>query len=125
MNDITAFAYDTYWLGLRTTRRFIRVPANLISIIFFPLIQLLVFSQLFKDIIQLPAFATDSYLAYLAPGQVVFAVVPGGGLGGLRDAGGVPHRLPRQAARHAHRAHRPSSPARWCRCSSRRRSSPA
>ena len=73
MNEITAFAYDTYWLGLRTTRRFIRVPANLISIIFFPLIQLLVFSQLFKDIVQLPAFATDSYLAYLAPGQVVFA----------------------------------------------------
>jgi len=73
MNDITAFAHDTYWLGLRTTRRFIRVPANLISIIFFPLIQLLVFSQLYKDIIQLPAFATDSYLAYLAPGQVVFA----------------------------------------------------
>ena len=73
MHDITAFAYDTWWLGLRTTRRFIRVPANLISIIFFPLIQLLVFSQLFKDIVQLPAFATDSYLTYLAPGQVVFA----------------------------------------------------
>ena len=73
MNEITAFTYDTYWLGLRTTRRFFRVPANVISIIFFPLIQLLVFSQLFKDIVQLPAFATDSYLAYLAPGQVVFA----------------------------------------------------
>ena len=73
MNEITAFAYDTYWLGLRTTRRFFRVPANVVSIIFFPLIQLLVFSQLYKDIVQLPAFATDSYLAYLAPGQVVFA----------------------------------------------------
>jgi ABC-2 type transport system permease protein len=73
MNDLTAFAYDTYWLGLRTTRRFFRVPANVVSIIFFPLIQLLVFSQLYKDIVQLPAFATDSYLAYLAPGQIVFA----------------------------------------------------
>ncbi len=73
MNGITAFAYDTYWLGLRTTRRFVRVPSNLISIIFFPLIQLLVFSQLYKDIVQLPAFGTGSYLAYLAPGQVVFA----------------------------------------------------
>jgi ABC-2 type transport system permease protein len=73
MHEISAFAYDTYWLGLRTTRRFFRVPANVISIIFFPLIQLLVFSQLYKDIVQLPAFATDSYLAYLAPGQVVFA----------------------------------------------------
>ncbi len=70
---IATFAYETYHLGLRTTRRFIRVPANFISIIFFPLIQLLVFSQLYKDIVQLPGFAGQTnYLAYLAPGQVVF-----------------------------------------------------
>jgi ABC-2 type transport system permease protein len=73
MNEITAFGHDTFWLGLRTTRRFFRVPANVLSIIAFPLIQLLVFSQLYKDIVRLPAFSTDSYLAYLAPGQVVFA----------------------------------------------------
>jgi len=73
MSAIAAFAYETWWLGLRTTRRFFRVPANLISIIFFPLIQLLVFSQLYRDIVQLPAFGDQSYLAYLAPGQVVFA----------------------------------------------------
>ena len=73
MSAVAAFAYETYWLGLRTTRRFFRVPANLVSIIFFPLIQLLVFSQLYKDIVQLPAFGDQSYLAYLAPGQVVFA----------------------------------------------------
>lgn len=70
---MTAFAYETYHLGLRTTRRFIRVPANWMSIIFFPLIQLLVFSQLYQDIVQLPGFGGESnYLAYLAPGQVAF-----------------------------------------------------
>jgi ABC-2 type transport system permease protein len=70
---MTAIAYETYYLGLRTTRRFIRVPANFISIIFFPLIQLLVFSQLYQDIVQLPGFGgQSSYLAYLAPGQVAF-----------------------------------------------------
>ncbi len=54
-------------------RRFLRVPSNFISIVFFPLIQLLVFGQLYKDIVQLPAFGEQtSYLAYLAPGQVVF-----------------------------------------------------
>jgi ABC-2 type transport system permease protein len=69
---MTAIAYETYHLGLRTTRRFIRVPANVISILFFPLIQLVVFSQLYEDIIQLPGFGgTTSYLAYLAPGQIV------------------------------------------------------
>jgi ABC-2 type transport system permease protein len=70
---MNAIAWETYHLGLRTTRRFIRVPANLISIIFFPLIQLLVFSQLFQDIVQLPGFGgQQSYLAYLVPGQVAF-----------------------------------------------------
>jgi ABC-2 type transport system permease protein len=70
---MTAIAYETYYLGLRTTRRFLRVPANFISIIFFPLIQLLVFSQLYQDIVKLPGFGgQQSYLAYLAPGQVAF-----------------------------------------------------
>ncbi len=74
MSALTAFFYETYHLGLRTTRRFVRVPANWISIIFFPLVQLLVFSQLYKDIVQLPGFGGESsYLAYLAPGQVAFA----------------------------------------------------
>src|SRR5919198_2747101 len=73
MNALGAFAYETYYLGLRTTRRWIRVPSNWISIIFFPLIQLLVFSQLYQQIVELPAFAGQgSYLAYLAPGQVAF-----------------------------------------------------
>jgi len=70
---MTAFAYETYHLGLRSTRRFLRVPANSISIIFFPLLQLFVFSQLFQQIVQLPGFGgQSSYLAYLAPGQVAF-----------------------------------------------------
>jgi ABC-2 type transport system permease protein len=75
MGALTAVAWETRWLGLRTIRRFYRVPANPISIVLFPLIQLFVFSQLFKDIVQLPGFAgQSSYLAYLAPGQIVFAV---------------------------------------------------
>jgi ABC-2 type transport system permease protein len=70
---MTAIAFETWYLGLRTTRRFLRVPANVISILFFPLIQLVVFSQLYEDIIQLPGFGGQtSYLAYLAPGQIAF-----------------------------------------------------
>jgi ABC-2 type transport system permease protein len=71
---MTAFAYETYYLGLRTARRFLRVPANWTSIIFFPLIQLLVFSQLYQDVVKLPNFGQGGdYLDYLAPGQVAFA----------------------------------------------------
>ena len=75
MSAMTGFAWETRWLGLRTLRRFYRVPANTFSIILFPLIQLFVFSQMYKDIVQLPGFGgQSSYLAYLAPGQIVFTV---------------------------------------------------
>jgi len=70
---MTAFAYETFQLGRRSLRRFYRVPGNWLGIILFPLIQLFVFSQLYKDIVQLPGFTPGvSYLAYLAPGQVAF-----------------------------------------------------
>ena len=73
MSALGAVAFETYYLGLRTTRRFLRVPSNWISIIFFPLIQLLVFGQLYQQIVELPAFeGQSSYLAYLAPGQIAF-----------------------------------------------------
>jgi ABC-2 type transport system permease protein len=71
---IATFATQVRWLGLRSLRRFYRIPANPFSIIFFPLLQLLIFSQLYKDIVQLPGFGGEvSYLAYLAPGQIAFA----------------------------------------------------
>jgi ABC-2 type transport system permease protein len=71
---MTALLFESYHLGRRTTWRFLRVPANFLGTIFFPLIQLLLFSQLFQQIIVLPGFeGQSSYLGYLAPGQVVFA----------------------------------------------------
>lgn len=75
MSALVALGSETRWLGLRTLRRFYRVPANPAGVVLFPLIQLLVFSQMFKDIVQLPGFGgQSSYLAYLAPGQIVFTV---------------------------------------------------
>jgi len=74
---MAAFVYETFLLGRRAVLRFLRVPGNWFGTLFFPLIQLLIFSQLFKDIIQLPGFKESSYLAYLAPGQIVFAVFLG------------------------------------------------
>lgn len=74
MTTLAWFSHDAVFLGRRTLRRFYRVPANPVTIVLYPLIQLVVFSQLFKDIVQLPGFGTDSYLAYLAPGQIAFTV---------------------------------------------------
>ena len=79
MAAAVGFARETALLGGRSLRRFYRVPANPVSTVLFPLIQLFVFSQLFKDIVSLPGFAASgsgsaSYLDYLAPGQVTFTV---------------------------------------------------
>ena len=74
MTALAHFGQDTVFLGRRTLRRFYRVPANTISIVLYPLIQLVVFSQLFREIVQLPGFGGGSYLAYLAPGQIAFTV---------------------------------------------------
>ena len=74
MTTLAWFGHDTIYLGRRTLRRFYRVPANPFTIVLYPLIQLVVFSQLFKDIVQLPGFGGGSYLAYLAPGQIAFTV---------------------------------------------------
>ena len=68
-----AFAHETWLLGTRALRRFARVPANPASTILFPVIQLVVFSQLFRGIIALPGFGDQkSYLDYLLPGQITF-----------------------------------------------------
>lgn len=74
MTAISAFTYETYYLGQRTMRRFLRVPSNWMSVIFFPLMQLLVFSQLYQETWRRAGVdEQSSYLAYLAPGQIAFA----------------------------------------------------
>ena len=60
--------------------------------------------------------AASSYLAYLAPGQIVFASFMAVAWSGYGDHRRVSQRLPRQAARRVRSAAGRSSPARWCRC---------
>lgn len=74
MTAVAWLGHDAFHLGRRSVRRFYRVPANPVSVVLYPLIQLLVFSQLYQDITQLPGFGGESYLAYLAPGQIAFVV---------------------------------------------------
>lgn len=78
MAGLRAFVYDTRLLGIRALKRYYRVPANPVSTLLFPLLQLFVFSQLFRQIVSVPGFSqgrtTGSYLDYLTPGQVAFTV---------------------------------------------------
>ena len=98
--SMTGIAYETYHLGLRTTRRFIRVPANLISILFFPLIQLLVFSQLYRGHRPAARLRGTVELPRL-PGAGTGRVhgVHGGRVVRVRPARRISQRVHRQAAR--------------------------
>ncbi len=78
MGGLGEFLRSTRLLGTRALKRYYRVPANPVSTLLVPLLQLFVFSQLFKEIVSVPGFnqggPTVSYLDYLAPGQVAFTV---------------------------------------------------
>ncbi|MBI2776999.1 MAG: ABC transporter permease [Chloroflexi bacterium] len=78
MRRLSSFLRETRLLGWRALKRYYRVPANPVSTLLFPLMQLFVFSQLFRQIVLVPGFSRGanpgSYLDYLAPGQVVFTV---------------------------------------------------
>jgi ABC-2 type transport system permease protein len=78
MGGAAGFFRQTALLGGRALKRYYRVPANPVSTLLFPLMQLFVFSQLFRQIVSVPGFSEGtppgSYLDYLAPGQVAFTV---------------------------------------------------
>ena len=65
---MTAAIRDTFSLLVRHQRNFIRQPIWLVFALTQPMFWLLLYSQLFRRIIDLPGFATDSYVQFLTPG---------------------------------------------------------
>ena len=62
-------------LTARHLRWLRREPAYLMFTLAQPMVWLLLFSQLFERIVDIPGFAYDSYIAYLTPGVVVMTAV--------------------------------------------------
>jgi ABC-2 type transport system permease protein len=67
---IEALAHSWYMVG-RQTRNLLREPIWIAMMLVQPLFWLLLYSQLFQRIIELPGFETDSYIDFLAPAVVV------------------------------------------------------
>ncbi len=65
-----ALAQSWHMLG-RQTRNLFREPIWIVMMLIQPMVWLLLYSQLFGRITDLPGFGTDSYIQFLMPGVVV------------------------------------------------------
>ena len=74
---------DTWYLFARNLRNSMRVPMIWVMSLVQPLIWLLLFSQLFKNIASMQGFPAGSYLDYLAPGVIVMTSLFGATFSGM------------------------------------------
>lgn len=77
----TFLAHSAYLTG-RSLRTLTRQPAYLAFTLIQPMIWLLLFGQLFRNVARLPGFGTGSYLEYLTPGVVVMTAMFSAGWAG-------------------------------------------
>jgi ABC-2 type transport system permease protein len=71
---MTALSHGFHIAG-RHTKALIRQPWYILASLTQPLLWLLLFGQLFKEVSTLPGFPTGSYIAYLTPGVVVMTAM--------------------------------------------------
>lgn len=74
---------DTWYLFVRNLRNSVRVPIIWVMSLVQPIIWLLLFSQLFKIIVDVPGFPYESYLSYLAPGIIIMTALFGANFSGM------------------------------------------
>jgi ABC-2 type transport system permease protein len=67
----------------RHVRAFLRQPWYVAVTLVQPVIWLLLFGQLFKSVVEIPGFATASYIAFLTPGIVVMTALFSSGWSGM------------------------------------------
>ncbi len=65
-----ALAHSLFMVG-RQTRNLFREPIWIVMMLVQPMFWLLLYSQLFRRVVELPGFETDSYIDFLAPAVVV------------------------------------------------------
>ena len=68
---MTAAALDTWYMLGRQSRNLLRQPIWIVFMLTQPMFWLLLYSQLFRRIVDLPGFEGQSYVQFLTPGIVV------------------------------------------------------
>ena len=79
---MTTFRHMGY-MALRDLRALWRQPWYVVATLVQPVIWLLLFGELFKRVADLPGFAHESYIAYLAPGVVIMSALFSSGWSGM------------------------------------------
>jgi ABC-2 type transport system permease protein len=78
-----ALLADAGHLCARHLRGLVRQPYFLAITLFQPMIWLLLFGQLFKRVVDIPGFATGSYIGFLTPGVIVMTALFSSGWSGM------------------------------------------
>lgn len=79
---MTALTHSFY-LAQRLLRRLARQPWFVALTLVQPLIWLTLYGQLFKRVVELPGFDSNTYISFLAPGVVVMTALMSGGWNGM------------------------------------------
>jgi ABC-2 type transport system permease protein len=80
---MTTLVAHSGYLTTRLLRATGRQPAFVVIMLIQPIIWLLLFGQLFKRVVELPGFASGSYIDFLTPGVVVMTVLFTSGWSGM------------------------------------------
>ncbi|MFC4053267.1 ABC transporter permease [Actinomadura syzygii] len=72
---MTALVTGTWWMTHRRLTALLRNPAVLVLTLAQPMIWLFLFGELFKKVVELPGFGTQSYIDYIVPGVVIMNAV--------------------------------------------------
>ena len=85
---MTTAAAHTFYLFVRVMRNLARQPIWVVFFIIQPLFWLLLYSQLFRRVVELPGFRTNSYIDFIAPGIAIMTAFFSGtwaGMGLIED----------------------------------------
>jgi ABC-2 type transport system permease protein len=74
---------DTWYIVLRDLRARIRMPVFIFMTLFQPILWLVLFTQIFKSLGNMPGLGGNSYLEFFAPGVVVMTVLFGSAFAGV------------------------------------------
>lgn len=80
---MTAVLKHSWFMTARWLRALLRQPAWIIVTLVQPVIWLLLFGALFKEIVNLPGFGADNYADFLTPGVVVMTALFSAGWAGM------------------------------------------
>lgn len=77
------FVSDTLHLLLRHIRTTLRIPIWIFVTLVQPIIWLALYGQLFKRVVEIPGFGSNSYIQFLTPGVVIMTALFGSAWSGM------------------------------------------